>query len=187
MPSPFVAVTYFSPVASFTTMISAPGIDFASGSSTIPRIDPFGDCANTQLPERRSNSNRAAKVTRTKFSYHCERCADLSGFPSNPALPYHANSEKNGRTPVANSWPVAYFLTFCSSGFFFFRPEFRTLRFVSVAYGPQLIPVCLWMIRGHFEVGKEQRLAGRPFTSAPRLNSYEHGVDLIERFLVVEF
>lgn len=44
----------------------APGMDFASGSKTIPLIDPLGDCAFTELPETTSRrSNSAARFTRT--------------------------------------------------------------------------------------------------------------------------
>ena len=79
MPSLFVAELYWSPVRSFTIMISAPGIAFPSGSRTIPAIDPFGDWATsepTQSGEYKKKSR--VKVARTqKLLESTEMCTPV--------------------------------------------------------------------------------------------------------------
>src|SRR5437899_4614694 len=58
MPSPFVLVTYWTPVASFTTNTSAPAIAPPEGSRTIPLIVAFGDCPNAAPRQNRLRTRR---------------------------------------------------------------------------------------------------------------------------------
>src|SRR4029077_2953622 len=72
MPRFLVFVSYCTRVRLLTTMISAPGIDFASASKTIPPIEPVGDCANTE--EHKATANTAARITRTNTPFANEIC-----------------------------------------------------------------------------------------------------------------
>src|SRR5581483_6042297 len=56
MPSSLVVPEYFTPVASFTIMMSALAIARPEGSSTSPLIVPFGDCPIAAVVRRTSNN-----------------------------------------------------------------------------------------------------------------------------------